>query len=71
MARTSDALRRTLASPTGWIGFLLLEFALATLLFKGIGLGSAGSGLRWAVGLGVLFGLAVFNYWVRRRFLRR
>jgi hypothetical protein len=71
MADLQESLRRTLSSPAGWIGFLLLEAAMAWLLFGSLGLQTATPFVRWTVALGILGSLVALNYWIRRSFLRR
>jgi putative flippase GtrA len=62
-------LRRTLSSPVGWVGFLLLEAAVAWALFGALGLQTATPFVRWMVAIGILGSLFVLNYWIRRTFL--
>jgi lipid-A-disaccharide synthase-like uncharacterized protein len=71
MSDISEAVRRTLSSPAGWIGFLLLEAAVAWGLFGVLGLRTATPLVRWMVAIGILGSLVGLNYWIRRRFLRR
>ncbi len=54
----------------GWVGFLLLEAAVAWALFGALNLKTATPFVRWMVVVGILGSLFGLNYWIRRRFLR-
>jgi uncharacterized membrane protein len=70
MSDLRESVRRTLSSPAGWVGFLLLEAAVAWALFGALDLRTATPFVRWMVAIGILGSLFVLNYWIRRRFLR-
>ena len=71
MADLREALRATLASPTGWIGLLLAEFAVGLWALNLLNDAGLGEGVRIAVGVALVLGLVVANYLMRRRFLPR